>query len=150
MRMSGNLEQDPTDEHQKVPVQVPAAKLPAAKLDEIKQQWDEVKKLIKESRPHPPISWRAVIFMATLAVAGWLAYVAYDDLAMRQREIVVSQGRMMDSVDKLRRDVEREIKELKIQLGEAMRTSSTDEIKLLRSVESSIRRLEEKMKAPKH
>ena len=143
--MSGKLEQDPTDEHQEVPVQVPTAK-----FDEIKQQWDEVKKLIKESRPHPPISRRAVIFVATLAVVGWLAYVAYDDLAMRQREIVVSQGKVMESVDKLRRDVEREIKELKSQLGEVVRTTSADEIKLLRSVESSIRRLEEKMKAPKH
>ena len=143
--MSGNLEQDPTDQHQEGPVQVPAAK-----LDEIKQQWDEVKRLIKEKRPHPSINWRAVIFIAILAAVGWLAYAAYDDLAVRQREIAASQGMVLKSINKLRSDMEREIKELKNQLSEAVRTTSADEIKLLRSVESSIRRLEEKMKTLKH
>jgi hypothetical protein len=145
MRMSGLGTVDPTDEHQQVPVQVPAAK-----LAEIKQQWDEVKRLIKENRPHPSINWRAVMFVATLAVAGWLAYAAYDDLAMRQKEMVVTQGKVLGSVDKLRRDFEREMKELKSHLGDAMRAGSADEIKLLRNVESSVRRLEERMKAKKH
>ena len=143
--MSGNQEQDPTvdptDQHQQVPVQVPTAK-----LAEIKQQWDEVKRLIKENRPHPTISWRAVIFVATLAVAGWLIYVAYDDLAMRQQAIVVSQGVVLESVAKLRRDVEKEMKELKSHLGKDVKTSLADEIKLLKSVESSIKRLEDKIK----
>ena len=143
--MSGNQEQDPTvdptDQHQQVPVQVPAAK-----LAEIKQQWDEVKRLIKENRPHPTISWRAVIFVATLAVAGWLIYVAYDDLAMRQQAIVVSQGVVLESVAKLRRDVEKEMKELKSHLGKDVKTSLADEIKLLKSVESSVKRLEDKIK----
>ena len=142
--MSKNLQQDPPDEHQDVPVQVPAAK-----LDEIKKQWDEVKKLIKDNRPHipePSIRLRAVVFVATLAVVGWLAYAAYDDLAMRQREIVVSQGKMFERVEELRREVQREVKELKSQLGEAVRTSSADEIKLLRNVDSNIRQLEKKLK----
>ena len=143
--MSGNQEQDPTvdptDQHQQVPVQVPAAK-----LAEIKQQWDEVKRLIKENRPHPTISWRAVIFVATLAVAGWLIYVAYDDLAMRQQAIVVSQGVVLESVAKLRRDVEKEMKELKSHLGKDVKTSLADEIKLLKSIESSVKRLEDKIK----
>ena len=91
-----------------------------------------------------------MIFIAILAAVGWLAYAAYDDLAVRQREIAVSQGMVLKSIDKLRSDMEREIKELKSQLSEAVRTTSADEIKLLRSVESSIRRLEEKMKTLKH
>lgn len=143
--MSGNQEQDPTvdptDQHQQVPVQVPAAK-----LAEIKQQWDEVKRLIKENRPHPTISWRAVIFVATLAVAGWLIYMAYDDLAMRQQAIVVSQGVVLESVAKLRRDVEKEMKELKSHLGKDVKTSLADEIKILKSIESSVKRLEDKIK----
>ena len=146
--MSGNQKQDltddPTDQHQPGPVQVPAAK-----LAEIKQQWDEVKRLIKENRPHPSINWKAVIFVVILAVAGGLIYVAYDDLAMKQREILVSQGVVMENVAKLRRDVEREMKELKSHLDNTVRTSSADEIKLLRSVESSTRRLEERVKALK-
>lgn len=145
MRMSGNLEQDPTDEHHTVLVQVPTAR-----LDEIKQQWDEVKKLIKENRPRIPetsIRWRAVVLVATLAVVGWLAYAAYDDLAMRQREIVMSQVKMVERVEELRREVEREVKELKSHLGGVVRNSSVDEIKLMRSMESTIRRLEEKLKA---
>ena len=73
-----DLTDDPTDQHQPGPVQVPAAK-----LAEIKQQWDEVKRLIKENRPHPSVSWKAVIFMVILAAAGGLIYVAYDDLAMK-------------------------------------------------------------------
>ena len=43
----------------------------------------------------------------------------------------------MESVAKLRIDVEREMKELKSHLDNTVRTSSADEIKLLRSVESS-------------
>ena len=91
-----------------------------------------------------------MIFIAILAAVGWLAYAAYDDLAVRQREIAASQGMVLKSINKLRSDMEREIKELKNQLSEAVRTTSADEIKLLRSVESSIRRLEEKMKTLKH
>ena len=143
--MSGNVEQDPTDEHQEVPVQ-----LPAAKLDEIKQQWDEVKKLIKENRPRVPdssISWRAVILVVIIGVMGWLMYAAYDDLAMRQREMVVAQNKLVDSLDKLSREVEKEMKELKSQIVDIVRSSSADEVKLLRSIESSSRRLEEKLKA---
>ena len=83
--------------------------------------------------------------MATLAVVGWLAYAAYD-AKMRQREIVVSQGKMFERVEELRREVQREVKELKSQLGEAVRTSSADEIKLLRNVDSNIRQLEKKLK----
>ena len=143
--MSGNVEQDPTDQHQQVPVQ-----LPAAKLDEIKKQWDEVKKLIKENRPRvpdSPISWRAVVLMVIIAVVGWLVYAAYDDLAMRQRKIVVAQNKLVNSLDKLSREVEKEMKELKSQLVDIMKSSSADEVKLLRSIESSSRRLEEKLKA---
>ena len=143
--MSGNVEEDPTDKHQEVPVQ-----LPVAKLDEIKQQWDEVKKLIKENRPRVPdsfISWRAVVLVAIIGVMGWLMYAAYDDLATRQREMVVVQNKMADSLDKLSREVEKEMKELKSQLVDIMKSSSADEVKLLRSIESSSRRLEEKLKA---
>jgi hypothetical protein len=90
------------------------------------------------------------MFVATLAVAGWLAYAAYDDLAMRQKEMAVSQGKVLESIIELKRDVGREIKELKSHLDDAMRAGSADEIKLLRNVESSVRRLEERMKAKKH
>jgi cell division protein FtsB len=139
--------QDKEDEHKQVPVQVPAAK-----LAEIKQQWDEVKRLIKENRPHLSISWSAVIFVTTLAVVGCLAYtgwLAYGDLVKGQQNITVSQNNVLKNLDKLRRDFEREIKELKSQLGDAVRAGSADEIKLLKSVESSVRRLEERVKAKK-
>ena len=76
--------------------------------------------------------------------------MAYDDLAMKQQEILRSQDLVMESVAKLRIDVEREMKELKSHLSDTVRTSSADEIKLLRSVESSTRRLEERVKALKH
>ena len=131
--------QDIEDDHKQVPVQVPAAK-----LIEIKQQWDEVTRLIKENRPH--LSMSAVIFVTILAVAGCLAYAGWHvhgDLAMSQQAIIASQGEIFKSVKK-------EIKELKSHLGEAVRTSLADEIKLLRSVENNIKRLEDKVKAIKH
>lgn len=142
--MSGKMDQDPTDEHQTVPVQ-----LHAARLEEIKQQWEEVKKLLRENRlrvPESPITGRGVVLIVIFAAVGWLAYVAYDDLAMRQREIMVSQDKLLESVEKLRREVGRDVKELKDQLADAVRVSSADEIKLLRNIESKIKRLEEKFK----
>ena len=131
--------QDIEDDHKEVPVQVPAAK-----LIEIKQQWDEVKRLIKENRPH--LSMSAVMFVTILAVAGCLAYAgwrAHEDLAMRQQKIIASQGGIFKSV-------KNEMKELKSHLGEAVKTSLADEIKLLRNIENSIKRLEDKVKAIKH
>jgi hypothetical protein len=79
------------------------------------------------------------VIVLTISVAGWLAYTAYDDLATRQKY----------SVNELRRDIENEIKELKSHLGNTVRTSLANEIKLLKNVESRVEKIEEKVKALK-
>ena len=132
--MSKQQVEDPTDQHQRI------VQEHIARLDErIKQQYDEVKTLIKENEA----PWRAVIFVATLIVVGGMMYMAYSDLAMRQQKM---EDTMIKRVNQLRREVEGDIAKLKTQLGEALKTSlANHEIEILKGVKSSIKDLEKKI-----
>ena len=117
------------------------------RLDDIKQQWKEVKKLIKDNRPSPPsFGLKEVIAVVLVAVAVWLTYTAYDDITTQQQDILHEirslHKEMGENADKL----EKALGTVKTEVLNVVKASSEHEAKILTRIENGIKDVKSRSK----
>lgn len=107
-------------------------------LDEIKQQWNDVKRLIKENRPsQPSLGLKEVLAVVVIAAAFWLSYAAYDDITTRQRDILHEIKSLQTEMGKNAVKLEKAMDLLKTEVHNAVKASTEHAAKLLTRIENS-------------
>ena len=118
------------------------------RLDEIKQQWKEVKKLIKDNRPSPPsLGLKEVIAVVLVAVAVWLTYTAYDDITTRQRDILHEIRSLHSEMGKKADKLEKALGTVKTEVLNVVKASSEHEAKILTRIENGIKDVKSRSKS---
>lgn len=146
------LSDQPTEEHDtsalpKDVSECDPSNNPNVKPPQKTKDWDEIKQqleaLVKESR-HRESSVKRFLFMSTVvalvAIFAWYVYSTHSEVAGLRGEIKTIQTWMAVKIDKLKNKTLTKVDEIQKKVASTVKESSAKETKLLKSIESKLKR----------